>query len=245
MRGILLMVWCCLLLANGQEIWGQATNGHRPLVQESFDNNTIGAFPQQWEVQGDKAEARTIYTVREEDGNRFLRAQAERQDIQIGLTKEFAPEEFPLLQWRWRVSQLPTGGDERTKKTNDSAAAVYVVFDSTIVPRAIKYVWSATLPVGSKFQSPEYWRAYVVVLQSGPSEDGQWRQETINFYEDYKALYGFEPGEVKGIALLTDSNVTRSVAAADYDDITILPAGALETHEKNGADVALSSAGAE
>ena len=243
MRGVLLMMSCCLLLADGRDVWGQAT--HQPLVQESFDNNTIGAFPQQWEVRGDEAEARTIYTVTEEDGNRFLRAQAEQQDIQIGLTREFAPAQFPLLQWRWRVSQLPTGGDERAKKTNDSAAAVYVVFDSTLVPRAIKYVWSSTLPVGSRFQSPVYWRAYVVVLQSGPAEDGQWRQETINFYEDYKALYGFEPGEVKGIALLTDSDITKSVAAADYDDITILPAGALEAREKDGPMVASSAGGEE
>ena len=243
MRGVLLMVCCCLFLVDVQAIWGQATrNGHQPLWQESFDGDATGAFPRQWQIRGDEDEARTIYRVVEEDGNRFLRAQADQQDIQIGITKEFAPEEFPLLQWRWRVSQLPTGGDERAKRTNDSAAALYVVFDSTLVPRAIKYVWSSTLPVGSKFQSPVYWRAHVVVLQSGPAEDGEWRQETINFYEDYKTLYGFEPGEVQGIALLTDSDITKSVATADYDDITILPVGALETLERNGAEAAASPA---
>ena len=52
-------------------------------------------------------------------------------------------------RWRWRVMQLPSGGDEGRKATHDSAAGVYVIFDNRILPRVLKYVWSATLPVGT------------------------------------------------------------------------------------------------
>ena len=215
---------------------------HQPVLEETFEQYAVGTFPGRWEVRGDEAEARTIYRVAEEEaGNRFLRASAERQDIQIGLTKKFGPEQYPVLRWRWRVARLPTGGDERAKPTNDSAAAVYVVFDSRIIPRAIKYVWSTTLPVGSTFTSPNYWRGKVIVLQSGPPDSPAWRQETVNFYEDYKELFGFAPGEVQGVAILTDSDVTQSSAQADYDDLAVLPAAALDRRDTKATQVSALS----
>jgi hypothetical protein len=77
-------------------------------------------------------------------------------------------------------------------------------------------------------------------MQSGPQSDGEWRQETVNFYQDYKTLFGFEPGEVQGIAVLTDSDSTHSVAEADYDDFAILPAAALSTQNGNGVQAPAS-----
>jgi hypothetical protein len=212
------------------------------LPLETFEQYQPPAFPEQWKVRGDEDEARTIYQVVEEDGNRFLRARAYKQGVQIGLARVFQPKAFPLLRWRWRVEQLPPGADERSKKTNDSAAAVYVIFDSRIMPRAIKYVWSSTLPVGTRIDSPVYWRAKVVVLQSGPSSPGEWRQETVNFYQDYKELFGFEPGEVQGVAVLTDSDMTGSVAEADYDDFTLLTTEAISPENSTETSLLLTPA---
>src|SRR5581483_1422289 len=98
---------------------------------DTFDTDQPLSFPKQWAVRGDEATAKAVYSVVEEDGNRFLRAYADKQDVQIGISRIIEPKEFPALQWRWRAKQLPTGADERAEKTNDSAAAVYVVFDST------------------------------------------------------------------------------------------------------------------
>jgi hypothetical protein len=202
----------------------RATEAGEMLSLETFEKDLPHAFPQQWQIRGNEDEARTIYQVTKEGGNHFLRAHTKSQGIQIGLPHSFEPKKFPALQWRWRAAQLPPGGDERTTKMNDSAAAVYVIFDSRLMPRAIKYVWSSTLPAGTRLDSPVYWRAKVVVLQSGPADNGEWRQETVNFYQDYKELFGFEPGEVQGIAVLTDSDKTKSIAEADYDDFTLLSA---------------------
>jgi len=210
-----------------------ATDRTRPL--ETFEKDQPATFPGQWKVRGDEEEAQTIYRVKEENGNRFLHARTDNQGIQIGLAHNFQPKQFPQLRWRWRVGQLPPGGDERAKKTNDSAAAVYVVFDNRVMPRAIKYVWSSTVPVGTRADSPTYWRSKVVVLQSGPSSNGEWQQETVNIYQDYKDLFGDEPGEVQGIAVLTDSDTTKSVAEADYDDFTLLAAGAAPAENQSSA----------
>ena len=235
---ILLFVLLLSLPALGYADGQVATTG-RVLPLETFDEYQPASFPGQWKIRGDETDARVVYQIAEEGGNHFLHARAEKQDVQIGLSHVFQPKEFPLLRWRWRVDQLPSGGNERAAKTNDSAAAVYVIFDNWIMPRAIKYVWSATLPVGTHVDSPVYWRAKVVVLQSGSSGLGEWRQETVNFYQDYKDLFGAEPGEVQGIAVLTDADATASVAEADYDDFALLSVGALSAEEAKGTTARL------
>ena len=209
--------------------------------QETFQQYPAGVFPSGWKVRGSEAAAQAVYHIAEEDGNRFLHAYANNQDVQIGLEHTFRPQDYPILRWRWRATKLPSGANERAKKTNDSAAAVYVIFDSRLVPRAIKYVWSSTLAIGSRFDSPVYWRAKVIVLQRGPAEPGEWRQETINFYQDYKDLFGFEPGEVRGIAVLSDSDTMTSVSEAAYDDFMLLPEKVLSLLNPEEAGVKLSS----
>jgi hypothetical protein len=80
------------------------------------------------------------------------------------------------------------------------------------------------VPPGTQFPNPVYGRAQIIVLESGPVGLGEWRQETVNVYADYKALFGAEPGAVQGIGLLSNSNHTQSVVSADYDDFMVLGA---------------------
>ena len=210
------------------------------LPLETFEEYQLRMFPEQWKVRGDEDEARAIYQVAEENGNRFLYARAHNQGVQIGLPHQFQPKEFPLLRWRWRVAQLPAGADERVKQANDSAAGVYVVFDNQIMPRVIKYVWSSTLPVGARIDNPLYRRAKVIVLQSGPPGADEWRQETVNLYQDYQELFGSEPGEAQGIAILTDSDSTGGTAEAYYDDFALLSAEAQATENTKEVSAPLS-----
>src|SRR5262245_45930875 len=129
---VLIAVFELSLLGRAEE---QPSND-QTISLETFDSYQPHSFPGQWVVRGDEATAKAVYSVAEEAGNRFLRAFADHQDVQIGISRPIKPAQFPALQWRWRVKQLPTGADERAEKTNDSAAAVYVVFDSTLMPRA-------------------------------------------------------------------------------------------------------------
>jgi len=197
------------------------TTQQSSILLESFDTNPVATFPSHWQARQDKEIARQIYRVAEENGNRFLHAYANSRGIEVGLVKVFRAQETPVLRWRWRVLQLPPGADERTAATNDSAAGVWVIFDNRVLPRALKYVWSTTQPVGSRITNPGYWRARTIVLRSGTAQVGAWQAETVNVYEDYKALFGEEPGEVQGIAVKTSSDSTKSIAVADYDDFIL------------------------
>jgi DUF3047 family protein len=240
MRILLLIFLLGLPITVGAE--DQSAGPGQELSLENFAEDSVGTFPARWKVRGDENEARAIYKVASESDKHFLHAYTKDQGVQIGLTHLIKPQEFPALRWRWRALQLPTGADERATKTNDSAAAVYVIFDNQVVPRVIKYVWSSTLPVGTQIDSPVYWRAKVVVLQSGPSNKGEWRQETVNFYKDYKTLFGAEPGEVQGIAVLTDSDMTGTVAEADYTDFALLSGQTVAAQDSGRQTTGLASA---
>ena len=192
------------------------------LPLETFEESPLHAFPAQWHVRGDTEAAHTIYRVMVENNNQFLHADANQQAIQIGLVRRFSPREFSVVRWRWRVLQLPPNGDESRKETHDSAAGVYIIFDNTVFPRIIKYVWSTTLPVGTRVRNPLYERAKIIVLESGTAGLGEWRQETVNVYADYKTLFGAEPGEVHSIGVASSSSFTKSRVIADYDDFQLL-----------------------
>ena len=209
-----------------------------PLLLADFNGETPAAFPSHWKTRAGIAEASRVYTVVRGDDRQYLHAVADAESVQIGLPVSFHLREYPLLSWRWRVDELPSGADERSASTNDSAAGVYVVFPGSLgglLPRAIKYVWSAREPRGTTLPSPRYPNTQIVVLESGDSERGTWRTETVNVPDDYRRLFEAEPPEPQGIALLTDADDTKSHAAADYDDFRALAA-------PSAADAAASKA---
>jgi Protein of unknown function (DUF3047) len=218
---LLFLLWS--LLQVGGEVSRLQTGG-TPFMLDTFEQARPRQFPARWHVRGDRHQAEQIYQVRVEADNHFLHAQAASQAIQVGIVQELSSQAFPRLRWRWRVHQLPPGGDERRTATHDSAAAVYVVFDNRTLPRVLKYVWSTTLPHGTQLTNPQYWRAKIIVVEHGTAGLGQWRQETVNVYADYKALFGEEPGAVQGIGVMSSSSHTRSVVSADYGDFMLLGA---------------------
>jgi Protein of unknown function (DUF3047) len=190
-------------------------------VLENFEQSGTNGFPSKWRASND--DAKTIYRIEAENGNHFLRARADNKAVQIGLEHIFDPKNQPRLKWRWRVHEIPKGADERVKGKHDAAAQVYVVFDNQTRPRVVKYTWSSSLPVGAQFTSPLYSRNKGIVRRSGQPDSKRWYEEEANFFEDYKKLFGEEPGKVQGIAILTSSDATKTVAAADYDDFVLLP----------------------
>ena len=61
-----------------------------------------------------------------------------------------------------------------------------------------------------------------IVLQSGKEKIGQWITERRNVIRDYRMAFGKTPEKNPVlVAILTDSNDTKSSAIADYDTIVI------------------------
>ena len=189
-------------------------------VSWNFNGDSIGGLPKSWQTRGNAQ--RTVYQIQAEpDGNRYLAAESAGSDVQLGIEMESRPQEFPILSWRWRVNELPRGGDERNSGTLDSAASVYAVLGSRLFPRVLKYVWSTSVPTGSSFKHPGSDRMAIIVVNSGAGSLGQWQQVSRDLVADFKAAFGSAPPTQIAIGVKTDSDSTRSSARADYDDIQL------------------------
>jgi hypothetical protein len=129
----------------------------------------------------------------------------------------------PVLEWRWKVVTLPRGGDSRKKATDDQAAQLYVTFPrfpSAVRSRVIGYVWDTSAPAGAIVASEKAGTVTYVIVRSGPAEAGKWLTETRNVREDYRRIYGEEPGEQVGaVSIGIDSNDTGSRAEAYIGEI--------------------------
>jgi hypothetical protein len=62
----------------------------------------------------------------------------------------------------------------------------------------------------------------MIVVDSGQEHIGEWRLHEQDLATDYKRAYGENPGEVIGIALLTDTDNTNSETRAFYGDIELI-----------------------
>lgn len=196
-----------------------ATFAAECVALEDFSRGGLGEFPLEWKPR--KESGRPVYSIREEGGRRFLRAIARRIGIQAGREVAWNLEAYPILAWSWRPIEFPTNSDERRSGANDSAVSVYAVFPtSAVTVKSVKYVWSRVVPVGTHLTSSAG-STQVRVLRSS-AQAGRWADEQVNVREDYQKYFGGsdvpKPG---GIAVLTDSDDTRSNAQGDYADFRV------------------------
>jgi hypothetical protein len=188
-------------------------------VVVDYEDATIGAFPAGWQPRDEAALA--TYRVAAEAGFRFVRATAEGTGAQMGKEFPWDAAAHPILTWRWRPRVFPPGSDERDSDRKDSPLAVYAVFGSSkLFTRAVKYIWSRAVPVGTTLPSD---RVRAIVLRSGPPPDDAWVTETVHVRRDYERLYGEPPPAARGVAVLTDADQTRSRAVGDYGAFRLCP----------------------
>ncbi|MBI5892248.1 MAG: DUF3047 domain-containing protein [Deltaproteobacteria bacterium] len=131
-------------------------------------------------------------------------------------------KEAPYLNWQWKVTKLPEGGDVRKKAADDQAAQIYVIFPrfpSQINSRVIGYIWDTNTPKDSIVTSTKLSNTKYVVLRSGKNELGKWFTEKRNVYADYKMLFNEEPSKMGKVSVMIDSDDTKSAAEAFFGDI--------------------------
>lgn len=198
----------------GSRLSGHAADGDCVVV-EDFKGAKVGEFPASWKPRKD--EGKSIYTVREEGGLRFLRAVAKAQGIQAGKQIEWTLEAYPVLAWSWRPLEFPEGADERKSAANDSVLSVYALFPTGrfSTPKSVKYIWSAVVPKGTSVTS-SLGRTQGVILETGTQRRGEWVEERVNVLADFRKYHGGDLIKPEGFAVLTDSDDTNSTATGDY-----------------------------
>jgi hypothetical protein len=184
---------------------------------KSYPVGTKG-IPEGWKG-GDWGSPKYLLEVVDADGERVLRLRSEGDSSTISrdIKGKVNLGETPILEWRWKVVQLPRGGDARKAATDDEAGQIYVTwprFPELVRSRIIGYIWDTTAPVGSVFKSQKTGTVTFVVVESGPAKLGQWITQRRNVVDDFKKIYGAEPDSPGAVSISIDSDDTRSTAEA-------------------------------
>lgn len=164
------------------------------LVLDDYSSKDAEGFPTAWKAQRQESKARTQYTVQTQNGLTFLAAKNADQRVYKRIAWD--PKAMPIVTWKWRVRKAPEGADP--------VAAVFVSLDTDlmIIPVATKYVWSQTKDVGTVTEGGMF-DASEIVLQRGPKGFGEWVEQRVNAYEDFKRIHRHEPAaQAWGISLL-------------------------------------------
>jgi len=155
---------------------------------------------------------------------------AESLGSRSSLYKEVREKEkgFPILSWRWKISNVVRSAIETRKDRFDTAARVMVVFGKDkgfrIMDGAepsgfrIEYIWASHLPKGHIFDHPGEKYCKFFVLESGEGKAGQWVYEGRNLHKDYKSAFGKDPDGVLAIGIQTDTDHSNEMVTAYYSD---------------------------
>lgn len=128
------------------------------------------------------------------------------------------PAQMPYLSWRWKVTQLPKGGDFRRSSTDDQAAQLLVLFADR---RVITYLWDSSAPkdTAQPASSLPLVHIFAIVCRSGPNDANRWVDELRNLKSDYERAYGRTPPHVKGLRIQINSQHTGTVAESYFGDV--------------------------
>jgi hypothetical protein len=197
--GVLVSV---VLVVCASALQGAASGQSRTLVLEDFQTKEADGFPSNWdhESQRSHSKGREAYKVQSENGANFLSARDAGQRIKKKKI-DWDPKAYPVLTWRWRLQKAPAD--------TEPLAAIYASLDTDLmfIPVFTKYIWSASKPEGTVTEGGMFSGSEIVV-QSGTKDVGQWIEERVNVYEDFKRIHQHEPAaKAWGISIIAGPGV--------------------------------------
>ncbi|MCH8494613.1 MAG: DUF3047 domain-containing protein [Balneolales bacterium] len=197
-------------------------------------------LPENWKPMTFRGINHTEYQLVTIDDRTAVKAFADNASSGLIHRKNIDLEEFPIIEWSWRVENILEGGDVTRKSGDDYPARIYVIFDYDLsnlswgqrnmiralrtfygdVPaRAINYIYTNSSEIGTIVKNPYTDLVTMVVVDSGEDHFGEWRSFSRNIYDDYIQIYNEPPPPVAAIAIMTDSDDTGEKATAYFGDI--------------------------
>jgi hypothetical protein len=194
-----------------------------------------------------KIEKHTLYSLVSDEGTVFVKAVSEASASGLIREIQINPKEYPIVRWRWQVSNILKKGNVYRKDGDDYPARLYITFEydpsrlsfserlkyqaaklwyGQYPPlAAINYIWENHAPIGTMVPNSFTDRVMMIAVESGPDRLNQWVNEERNVYEDYQRAFGGEPPLISGVAVMTDTDNTGESATAYYGDILFMKDG--------------------
>lgn len=158
-----------------------------------------------------------VFTVAQEDGRRALHLKSHDDHSTIAKTIRVDLRATPILEWTWKIVELPAGADIRRRETSDLTGHIFLAwprFPALLRTRLIGYVWDTTAPAQTVEKSQKTGAVTFFIVRSGPRDLNRWLTERRNVSEDYRRAFGEDPLNPQAVVVSIDTNDTHSGAEA-------------------------------
>jgi hypothetical protein len=197
----------------------------------------------QWEPVLLPGKLLTAFKLARHDQQMGLQADAQSSASMLRRHLRLAPEDLGALRFQWQVQSLIEGADMALREQDDAPVRVILAFEGdrsrfsarnamlSELSRALTgeelpyatlmYVWCNHRPVGSVIVNPRTDRIRKLVVESGPQRLRQWLSYERDIRADFEKAFGEPPGALVGLAIMTDTDNTRSSTRAWYGPIAL------------------------
>lgn len=235
------LLWTVVLLAGCASAPPSPQIAQTPWAEASRVAAIRPAPHEGWEHFALPGKARVRFIPVRDDGRPALEATAVSAASLVRKRVRIEPQNLGKLRFSWKVPQLIEGADLATRDADDAPVRIILAFDgdrSRLSARdamlseltrtltgeempyaTLMYVWCNKRAPGSIVRNPRTDRIRKLVLESGPARLAQWLDYERDIRADFEAAFGESPGALVGIAIMTDSDNTRSTATALYGPV--------------------------
>ena len=182
----------------------------------NFDDNDLTKF------KSHSIKKKTNYSIIKENGESYLKAEAEGQASGLGREIKVDLDKTPFLNITWKVEQGIPGIKENSKKGHDFAARVFVIKKTGATPlsnRAINYVFSSNSSVGFNSPSPYTKKSIDNVLATTKDNLNKWVTVKANVKEDFKRFHNLDVEQLDGLAIMSDTDNSKMKAISYFQNI--------------------------
>ena len=168
------------------------------------------------------ADAKTFYSLGENENGKFLRAEADNSASGLGKEILINLNKTPFLNITWKIEKDLKGILENSKKGHDYAARVFVVKKTGATPlsnRAMNYVFSSNNDINTYQSSPFTKKSIDYALSTTKENFNEWVTVKVNVKEHFKKFHDLELDKINGVAIMSDTDNSKLSSIAYYQNI--------------------------
>ena len=204
-------------------------------------SSTLNAAPwQHYPLPGKRV---TQFAPQRKDGRDTMAATANQSASMLRQTVRIEPQDLAQVRFSWLVPALIANSDLAHRDRDDSPVRIVFAFEGdrakfsaknsmlSELARAVTgeelpyatlmYVWCNSRQPDDVIVSSRTDRIRKLVVESGAGRLNQWLDYERDIRADFERAFGEPPGALVGVAIMTDSDNTRSKAQAWYGPLRL------------------------
>lgn len=219
--------------------------GDRPQSKALMDTDPVWSG---WEEQRFPGKRPTLYHLDMDplSGSPIVKAHASGSASMLRKRTDITPDELGDIDFSWRAEKISVQSDIGDITATDAPLRLVLAFEGDRsrwsakdamlnelsrvlmgedMPYAtLVYTWCAQSPRGAVVHNPRTQTVRNLILESGVGNQGRWLSYRRSVRDDFRLVFGEEPGTLTSMALMTDADNTQSQTEGWYREVRLVRA---------------------